>query len=300
MDFGRLSDLSQVNFSLPPDLPYNAALLNSKSSFKQLQVWLGCPVWGEKNWTGMIYPANAKEKDFLKYYGTQFNSIELNSTYYRIPTPQTVQNWAAAVPAGFRFCPKIPQEISHTRQLLACEALTEAFCLAVMEFGSKLGTAFLQLPPHFGPQRFHLLREYLEGFPREIPLAIEFREENWFKGNAFDEVCSLLEELQITAVITDTAGRRDVLHQRLTTTTAFIRFTANDLHPTDYPRMQQWALQIAAWQQQGLETLYFFVHSPTHAQMPHLVKYAAEKLNILPGIQLSPCRFLDEQQPTLF
>jgi uncharacterized protein YecE (DUF72 family) len=300
MDFGRLSDLSQVNFLLPADAPHNALLLNSKSSFHPLAVWLGCPVWGEKNWVGMIYPPNAKDKDFLRHYGTQFNSIELNSTYYRIPASQTVQHWAAAVPDKFRFCPKIPQEISHTRQLLACEALTDAFCLAVSEFGTKLGTAFLQLPPHFGPSRFQLLREYLENFPREIPLAVEFREENWFKGNAFHEVCDLLESLHVSAVITDTAGRRDVLHQRLTTTTAFIRFTANDLHPTDYPRLQQWITQIAAWQQQGLESLYFFVHSPTHAQMPHLVNYTAKAFNTLPGIQLTPCRFLDEQQPTLF
>ncbi|MCU0433224.1 MAG: DUF72 domain-containing protein [Bacteroidia bacterium] len=300
MDFGRLPDISQVDFTLPPDPAHNTVLLHSISKFSPLQLWLGCPVWGEKNWAGLIYPANAKEKDFLRHYGTQFNCIELNSTYYRIPTPQTVQNWAAAVPEKFRFCPKIPQEISHTRQLLASEALTEAFCLAIMEFGTKLGTAFLQLPPHFGPQRFSILRNYLEAFPREIPLAVEFREENWFTGNALEEACAMLEELHIATVITDTAGRRDVLHQRLTTTTAFIRFTANDLHPTDFPRTQHWATQIAHWQTQGLETLYFFVHSPSHALMPKLTRYAAEVFNQLPGIQLTPCRFLDEQQPTLF
>jgi uncharacterized protein YecE (DUF72 family) len=300
MDFGRLSDVSSVDFTLPPDPERNAVLLNSRSTGKAPQVWLGCPIWGEKAWAGLIYPKDAREKDFLKYYGRQFNSIELNTTYYRIPTPQTVENWAAAVPDNFRFCPKLPQEISHTRQLLGSEALTEAFCIAVQHFGQKLGTTFLQLPPHFGPQKFGVLRSYLENFPAEIPLAVEFREENWFRGNALKEAVMLLEELNITAVITDTAGRRDVLHQRLTTTSAFIRFTANDLHPTDFPRTDAWTAQLQKWLNGGLETIYFFVHSPSHALMPKLVRYAAEKLNTISGIQLQSCKFLEEEQPSLF
>lgn len=150
MDFGRVADIQSVDFRLPPDPAHNAVLLESKSSGQPLQVFTGCPVWGEKGWVGMIYPKEAREKDLLRNYGRQFNCIELNTTYYRIPTPQTVENWAASVPASFRFCPKIPQEISHTRQLVGCESLTEAFCIAMRHFGERLGTTFLQLSPISG------------------------------------------------------------------------------------------------------------------------------------------------------
>lgn len=301
MDFGRLNSIDHIDFKLPVEPQNNAVVLRTKTQGQVLKVYIGCPVWGEKEWIGLIYPRDAREKDYLKYYARQFNCIELNSTYYRTPTPQTIENWAKLVPDGFKFCPKLPQEISHTKRLHNCEAITDAFCSVVRHFGSKLGTAFLQLSPYFAPEQVSVLEHYLDHFPLDIAFAVELREEQWFANeNQFRTVCKLLQERNISTVITDTAGRRDVLHMHLSNTTAFIRFTANNLHPTDFPRIDEWAKRVHQWQENGLEEVYFFIHSPSHALMPHLAKYAVERFNLELGTSIPPCKILQDQQPELF
>ncbi len=299
MDFGRLPTVDHVDFSLPADPPGNKLLLNSKASGEDFRLYIGAPVWGAKEWMGTIYPKDASEKQFLFHYSRQFNSIELNQTYYRIPSPATVMSWKSNTPPHFTFFPKIPQEISHTRLLSDVHDLTYALCEALEPLGGKLGTFFLQLPPWFGPAEAHLLKAFISGFPQQHKLAVEFRNENWFMGNHFAEMISFLEEHDAGTVITDTAGRRDVLHMRLTNTTAFIRFTANDLHPTDFPRVDAWAERIKLWREEGLQACCFFVHSPNHPRIPEITDHAVRKFNEVLGTSLSSCRFIEEQK-TLF
>ncbi|TND08292.1 MAG: protein of unknown function DUF72 [Bacteroidetes bacterium] len=301
MDFGRLADITRVDFSLPPDDPANKAVLNTFSSKGQPRFFAGCPVWGEKEWLGLIYPQDARNKDLLKYYAQQFNCIELNTTFYRMPVPQTVTGWKNAVTKNFRFCPKIPREISHERRLINCRELTQVFCDVMGNLENHLGPFFLQLPPQFGPQHTDRLLEYAAAFPREYRLCVEFRNEQWFTDrHNLDKVFDAFVSMGTGTVITDTAGRRDALHQRLTTPAAFIRFTANDLHPTDFPRIDEWSFRLQEWIAQGLEEIYFFVHSPHHGKMPHLVNYAIQKLNENCGAALRPCTFTDTIQPELF
>ncbi|HET6990830.1 MAG TPA: DUF72 domain-containing protein, partial [Bacteroidia bacterium] len=87
LDFGRLASIDHIDFSLPDDSPATKLLLNSKASENEFRLFTGCPVWGEKEWLGMIYPKDAKDRELLFHYSRQFNCIELNTTYYRIPTP---------------------------------------------------------------------------------------------------------------------------------------------------------------------------------------------------------------------
>ncbi|MEZ4905865.1 MAG: DUF72 domain-containing protein [Spirosomataceae bacterium] len=114
----------------------------SSFAYPSPQCFVGPPIWANKQWVGKIYPSNAKEKDFLYYYTRQFNTIELNVTHYQIPNEATVQRWKEAAHKDFRFCPKWPQEISHDRQLIGCEALSQAFTQAVLGLGENLGTTF--------------------------------------------------------------------------------------------------------------------------------------------------------------
>ncbi len=301
MDFGRLTSVDGFDFTLPPDHSENTAILASKARQHACAIYLGLPIWAEKSWLGTLYPAKLKDKDFLKFYARQFNVIELNTTYYRIPTPQTIEGWKAATPAQFKFCPKIPQEISHQNQLLGSQVLTHAFCDVLRGLEHKLGTIFLQLPPHFGPEKVEVLKTYLNEFPRDLPLAVELRHPDWFRNvYAFQELMRFLEDIDVGTVLTDTAGRRDVLHMRLTTTRVFIRFTANDLHPTDFPRITDWVNRLADWKESGAEEIYFFIHSPSHTQMPLLGKNAANQFNQILNAGLKPCTLQDEEQPELF
>lgn len=88
--------------------------------------------------------------------------------------------------------------------------------------------------------------------------------------------------------MTDVAGRRDVLHQRLTSRTALIRFVANDLHATDLKRMDDWVTRLAEWINSGLERLYFFIHTPDKSFTPELATYFIKHLNASAGVNVAP------------
>lgn len=301
MDFGRLSNVDDFDFSFPPEPVENEAVLHTFGGEQPLDLYVGAPQWTDPEWPGQIYPRGMKAADTLKYYGRQFNCVELNTTFYRIPTPKTVEQWKNSVPAHFRFTPKIPQAISHDQLLFNTGALTHAFVEVMRGLGETLGPIFLQLPQPFGKDQMNVLKKYLDDFPRDVQLAVEFRHASWFSDRrARDEIFSFMQERNIGTVITDTAGRRDVLHLRLTNTCAFIRFAANNGHPTDAPRLAAWAEKIARWKNEGLETVYFFLHSPQHTKIPELSNTTVRLLNEHCAAKLKPCVFIDEQQPELF
>ncbi len=303
MDFGKLSDISTVDFTLPADAPQTKVVLqkNVHQTNKPV-VYVGCPIWTNKDWLGKVYPSMAKEKDFLYHYARQFNTIELNTTHYRIPDTETIERWKAAATPGFTFSPKFPQIISHEKQLDEAEDLTLDFCEAIRGLGEHLGTSFLQLAPNFSPKYFPLLESYVRFFPKDIPLAIEFRHQDWFKPSLVStKAFELLEQYNISTVITDVAGRRDVLHQRLTTLTAMIRFVGNGLHPTDYTRVNDWVERCLEWINGGLQTLYFFVHEPDNKFSPELVAYFIQNMNEKGNFHLTPPRITPQPvQGTLF
>ena len=293
MDFGRLPDLRYPNFRLPPDHPDTARVLARARPTQPAPpaLHLGCPLWTNKDWLGTYFPLGIKEPDYLHYYAQQFNSIELNTTHYRIPDAPTVRRWRAAVGPGpgFRFCPKLPRSISHERELFQADDLVLTFSRAIEGLAGNLGWAFLQLPPHFGPEHLPRLERFLLDWPATIPLAVELRHPRWFADRLLaDAVFATLEALNKTLVITDVAGRRDVLAMRLTTPVAFIRFNGHGLHTTDYERADAWADRLADWYARGLHTAYFFVHQRDVLHAPVWAQHFLARIKALAGISVPP------------
>jgi uncharacterized protein YecE (DUF72 family) len=287
MDFGRVPNLDNVDFIFPKENGGNINILPGFPS-EESTIYVGCPIWAEKAWVGKVYPKGTKEKDYLKYYAEKFNSIELNATHYNIPDADTVIRWRDSVPEHFKFCPKIPQSISHAKDLVKMTDSMLHFISTMRTLGKKLGTSFLQLPPHYGPDKVKQLIYFLNAIPEDFELSIEFRHEGWFNDKLkFDKIFNYLEDRLQGAVITDVAGRRDVLHQRLSNRTAFIRFTANDLHPTDYSRIEDWTILLKKWLAEGLKEVYFFVHTPDKILCPELANHFLQKMKIAP-IKLPP------------
>jgi uncharacterized protein YecE (DUF72 family) len=287
MDFGRLPDLRHVDFRLPPDHPETAQVLaRAKATAPEApSLYVGCPIWTNKEWLGSYFPLGIKEPEYLHYYAKQFNSLELNTTHYRIPDAPTVRRWREAVGPGFKFCPKLPRSISHERELYNTDALTTTFTRAIVELEDQLGPCFLQLPPHFGPESLPRLERFLLDFPPEVPLAVELRHPRWFADRTLaDSVFATLEALNKTLVITDVAGRRDVLPQRLTTPTAFIRFNGHGLVPSDFQRADEWAERLASWYQQGLHTAYVFIHQRDVRHAPIWAQHFLERMRALTGL----------------
>jgi len=312
MDFGKLAYVDEIDFTLPPDdkltdelwerigSAQSVGLVGSVSQVPAgaINCYVGCTQWGRKDWVGKVYPVGTKERDFLMQYARQFNCIELNAMFYNLQPKEVIERWVVTVesdmrargavrPEGFRFCPKFTNVISHTRQLRNAERETGQFIDHLQSFGAALGPSFLQLSESFGPDRASILWDYLRYLPGDFKACVELRHPDWF-GAAVSDTWRLLRELGIGTVITDTAGRRDVLHMRLTTPVAFIRFVANNLHPTDYTRIEIWADRISTWISKGLKEIYFIVHSPDESNVPELCKYVVEQFNQKCGTSLKP------------
>ncbi|MEK7258154.1 MAG: DUF72 domain-containing protein [Bacteroidota bacterium] len=318
MDFGKLPDISAVNFTLPQDPAANAAVLEKlPRRIGKPKAYIGATGWGVKEWVGKVYPAKAKSADFLRHYARQFNTIELNTTHYRIPDEATIHHWYDETTPDFRFCPKVLQTISHQGifdlgfQISDFEATKsesrnpkseiERFCSAVSGLHEKMGCCFIQLPPYFKPDKLAALENFLKIFSQ--PFAVEVRHESWFNDpTSFDTLFQMLENHGVSTVITDVAGRRDVAHMRLTTGTVLVRFVGNNLHPIDFSRLDAWAQRLGDWFSKGLHEVYFFTHGPENLLAPELAIYLAEKLRSL-GVETRAPVLLDKEegkQMTLF
>ncbi len=266
MKFGKVYDIKDIDFSLPPDSQFNSS---GNSVKKDIDIFIGATGWSMKEWVGHVYPQKSKSKDFLHHYTRQFNTIELNTTHYRIPAVDTINKWREQSAVDFHFCPKIPQTISHSRDLDASDQFLSLFCERISGLEDKLGCCFIQLPPYFDHSRLALLEHFLKRFPQEIPLAVELRHESWFASDQ-SEWLDLLQRFNRSAVVTDVAGRRDVLHMGLSNTTTMIRFVGNNLHPTDQQRAEDWARRLLHWSRQGLQKAYIFTHEPDNILAPEL------------------------------
>ncbi|MBR9921172.1 MAG: DUF72 domain-containing protein [Bacteroidetes bacterium] len=294
MKFGKLENIDQVDFSLPPQPAGNKAILDDLPH-TDCRVYIGCTGWSMKEWVGKVYPPGTKTADFMQAYTRQFNTIEFNTTHYRIPETATVDKWREKSADDFRFCPKIPQSISHSGQLGADDPKLNLFCERIQGLDEKLGCCFIQLPPYFNLEKLPFLERFLGLFPQEIPLAVEVRHETFFEPDVGEALFKLLEKYDRTAVITDVAGRRDVLHMRLTNERSMVRFVGNGLHPTDYQRIDEWVEVIKNWATDGLREIYFFGHEPDNVLAPDICLYLFEKLQNQPGISVRGPRLRDKQ-----
>lgn len=275
MKFGQVEDPSKIDFSLPTDHPQTKTILNLNKS-GLIDIEIGCAKWNKTDLKG-FYPKGTKDE--LSYYSTQFNSIELNATFYGMPSPEQVVTWKDKTPDDFKFFPKITNTVSHFRRLKDVTEPVTQFVTSVMNFDEKLGMVFLQLHDNFKPKDYDRLEKFVKDWPRDVPLAIELRNTEWFTDeDVFNQTCELFEKYNITNIIVDTAGRRDMLHMRLTTPAAFVRYVGANAE-SDYKRLDDWLTRLTIWKEQGLEHLYFFVHQNIEKASPLLSAHFIEKLN---------------------
>ncbi len=283
MEFGRVTAseiLNRIDFRLPNEDQRSTNLLNCFSSSSSNQIYFGLPIWGHAGWVGKLYPKGTSQKEYLRFYSQQLNTIELNTTFYRIPEVSQVENWRKVVPKSFRFSPKVFQGISQFSDLQRIPELTQSFCNSIQSFREQLGLPFLQLPPSFGPNKLIILKRFFTLLPKAFPLAIEFRHPAWFQnGHLISPAFDLLADHGISTVITDVAGRRDVLHSTLTTSSVLIRFVGNSLHPSDWGRIDTWVERIGNWLGQGVRKVYFFIHQQDQVGALELVDDFVLKMN---------------------
>ncbi len=275
MKFGQVEDPSSVDFTLPKDHSRTKEILKAHQG-GLINISVGCAKWNKTDLKG-FYPKGTKDE--LQYYATQFNSIELNATFYGMPSPDQVITWKDKTGPDFKFFPKITNTVSHFRRLLNITDVVTQFATSVMNFDEKLGMVFLQLHDNFKPKDYDRLEKFVKEWPQELPLAIELRNTEWFMDEEIlDKTCDLFEKHNITNIIVDTAGRRDMLHMRLTTPNVFIRYVGANAE-SDYQRLEDWLERLTEWKELGMKNLYFFVHQNLEKASPLLSAHFIQKMN---------------------
>jgi len=296
MEFGRIpeEELNKIDFALPKEPAFNNAVLKATPAANP-KVYIGCAKWGRTEWVGKIYPPKTKEKDFLQHYVEHYNCIELNATHYKIYGAKGIAKWGEkAKGKDFKFCPKMYQGVTHRGNLKGKDFIINEFFRGIVAFEEMLGPVFVQVSDTFGPKRKEELFNFLRSLPTDLQFFMEVRHSDWFgKEDVRDDFFSTLREMNIGAVITDTAGRRDCAHMHLTLPKEFIRYVGNSLHPTDYTRIDSWVERMKYWLDHGMEELYFFMHMHDEALSPELTVYLVDKMNKVCGLDLIKPKFVE-------
>lgn len=274
MKFGKLENLDDIQFDLP-DLKVHPHNLK-----QELRVNIGCSLWTDTTFIGKYYPHKTPKTKLLNAYGQQFTCVEVNGTRFGTPKLTTLQKWKDQVPEGFKFCVKVPQVITHRKNMVdeAGLAKLDEFLLAMHEFEPVCGLPYIVLPNYFTLNKLTMLQNFLDKIPVDFPFGIEIRNETVLKSHAF--IDSLLKK-NMPLIITDTPGRRDVIHKHIIGGTLFVRFVGGNLHQSDYKRIDLWVNEIKSAINQDLKQVYFFIHQhePLRYHAADLCSYMIIKLN---------------------
>ena len=162
------------------------------------RVLVGTSGYNYPEWRGTFYPEKFSTDKMLAYYAERFSTVEINYTFYRLPTEKLLAGWAAGTPDTFTFTLKAPRRITHDAKLQRCEDLTQAFCSTAKTLGSKLGVLLFQLPPNFKKDAA-VLDAFTETLPEGTRAAFEFRHPSWFDADTF----GILRKRQLALCVAD-------------------------------------------------------------------------------------------------
>jgi len=280
MEFGRIENINALNIN-DFKLPYQKQeVLPGK--FSNPKIYVGLPKWGSTKWAGQLYPERTREKEYSLYYMQRFNCIELNATHYKIYGKPTIDKWTEKLgEKDFKFCPKMYQGITHRGSLKGKDFITNEFFISIREFGKYLGPTYIQMSEAFSPKRKDELYQFLERLPKDFTYFLEVRHADWFNSNEhLEELASYLRKLNIGFVITDTPGRRDVVHLKLTIPQAMIRFSCDGIvNEIDNFRIAQWKDLIQKWFDNGMQNCYFFLHVQNEGEAISVANYVEQVFN---------------------
>ena len=280
---------------------------------------MGCAVWSYRGWLGDFFPTGTGSQNFLKLYGDRLHAVEGNTTFYAVPSVDTVKRWRDQTPENFRFCLKFPRPVTHDGLLMPRLNDAKAFLERVSSLGDRLGCVFTQLPPNYSPAQAEDLQDFLSSLnDLGIQLGVETRHLRWFNDDAAQKLTAWLTANNITKVLLDTRPiyncsdnpqaqsqrkKPNVPLQAVSTShQVIVRFISHpDAQYTD-PYLDSWIPQLKQWIEAGKE-IYFFVHCPIEDYSPAITKRFQTKLEAaqltippLPWNEIPP----EPEQLTLF
>ena len=260
--------------------------------------YIGCPMWGYKEWVGNFFPRHTPPSDFLQLYSRRLTAVEGNTVFYALPSAETVARWKQETPETFRFCPKVSRSISHAASLGKSKEETNELVDRMQGLGSRLGTMFLQLPPSFDFTHLSQLEEYLSSWPADVRLSVEVRHPSFYTEQHALKLNKLLSRYNVGRVMMDTrpirigsAEEKQILQSRerkpdlplqiaATTDFIFLRYIGHPRLEVNNTFLDTWAWQLAQWFDEGL-TLYVFCHCPYEVHSPTICSILYQKVRAL-------------------
>lgn len=267
-----------------------------------MNLYLGCPIWSNKGWVGTFYPEKTKPADYLHEYARRLTTVEGNTTFYAVPAPDTLQQWAAEMPDGFRFCPKLPRAISHAGKLVEHIEEAQRFTEVMSALGERLGPMFLQMPPSYPPVLLEDLQAFLKAWAPGVQLAVEVRHPGWFDSPHTEALNELLSGYGMARVVIDTRPIRNLIgdrilagsvYQRLlqarqrkpdlpifpvkTADFIFLRYIGHPQSELNIPFLDEWASYLADRLREGMEA-YVFCHCPDESLDPWLCRQLHQRI----------------------
>jgi uncharacterized protein YecE (DUF72 family) len=212
-----------------------------------MNFWVGTSGYNYPEWRGSFYPEKFPAPKMLAFYAERFRTVEVNYTFYRMPTPALLEGWAKGTPETFTFTLKAPRRITHDSKLQRCEDLAQAFCRTARTLGPKLAVLLFQLPPTF-KRDDAVLKAFLELLPEGVRAAFEFRHVSWHDEAVF----ALLRGRNIALCVADS----EKMSTPVVTTADYAYFRLRDEGYTP-AAIAQWGRTISALPGIGDAYVYF-------------------------------------------
>jgi uncharacterized protein YecE (DUF72 family) len=237
------------------------------------KIHIGTSGWHYKHWRGSFYPEHLKTQDWLKHYSHRFNTVELNNSFYQLPTKSSFETWRDDSPGDFLFAVKGSRFITHMKKLKDASSSTASFFEAAEHLQEKLGPVLFQLPPRWRVN-VERLKEFLTSIPRDHRYAFEFRDESWY----VEEVFETLKTHNAALCIHDLGASQSPLE--LTADFTYVRFhgptEAKYAGSYSIPTLKSWAKRFQGWAQ-NLTAVYAYFNNDIGGFAPR----NAEKLKEL-------------------
>ena len=286
-----------------------------------MRFYIGCPIWSFKSWVGNFYPEGTKPAEFLREYSQRLTTVEGNTTFYAVPSPETLEGWLTQMHEGFRFCPKVPKAISHEGKLMDSVERAREFIKVMSQLGPHLGPMFLQLPPRYSPKLLADLQAFLAVWPPEVRLAVEVRHLDWFDSPHDEALDQLLMEHNMARVTIDTRPIRDLdgdkiligsVYQSLlearerkpdipvipkrTADFVFVRYIGHPQLENNFPLLDEWTDYFGKQLNDGAD-VYAFCHSPENKTAPWICRELHQRVAKQAPIAPLPWDEIESDQP---
>lgn len=218
------------------------------------EIFIGTSGWHYEHWNRIFYPEALPSGKRLRYYADFFSTVEINNTFYRLPSEETVKSWVKATPSMFLFSIKASNYITHTKKLKDSKETTERFFQRILLFKKKLGPILFQLPPSF-KKNSERLEEFFQNLPKGYLYVLEFRHESW----ETDAIYDLLKKYKIALCISDLNGRLTPLE--ITAPFTYLRLHGpRSAYRGSYSSQQLmlWKKRVQQWKDQKIPSFCYF------------------------------------------